>query len=216
MKATVDIVGGDALQRSLQDYVRLGKKLPEDVLNKKGNDLRIQLYRLFRERRWAGGKNVAHREVRARAAQGRGTLVRSKTLEMSGAPEKTKSRRGAQSVPLTLWQKLVWQESERRQKGIGVLGVSFLMKRWRVKQGARYLARNTSRKLGDLMTMELKSNEQGPTAADGTFTLTGYTPGMRRVSDRYGILQRAKAAIVADMAPYLQRKAAELARKTRL
>ena len=59
---------------------------------------------------------------------------------------------------LTLWQKLVWQETSRRQQGIGVLGVSFLSKRWRTKKrltdGVPQVRQNAAIALGTLALPE--------------------------------------------------------------
>jgi len=210
VKATVEIVGGDALQKALQEYQTYSRKLPSEVLQKKGNDLRIQLFRLFREKRWAGGKTIAEREMRARAKEGKGTLTR-RGLDISHTP--TVSRTGK---PLGLQSRRVAAEIATRQSGIGVLGVSFLLSRWSYSKSGRTLIQNRSRSLGILSEAELSLDASQPGQSTGTFRLTGYTPGMARVAAKYGILAKAKAAVLADMQPYLARKAAEAARKAKL
>lgn len=189
------------LNRVLREYVRLrSHKDQAEILQQKGIDLLIQLYRGYRARRWRGGKRIGWRELKARSKKGKGVKVRSRVLEAhyaSRAPKRT--RRGH---PLTFWQKLVYQEISKRQEGIGVLAVGFLPRRWRwrVQQNgekARVLMNNRSRKLGTLVQVSW-----GP----GFFRVVGSAPGSRQVSFRYGIEEQAMDRVARDMNFYIARK----------
>lgn len=198
----------DLLQNSLAQYTIASGKSKTEVLDKKGNDLRIQLYRGFKEAKWKGGKDIAWREARRRHRSGKGTIVRSNFLDDKyGSPPKFQRRKGYRSkslrktvalVPLNMRQQLVWQELVRRSRGIGVLAASWLFLRYRYnKTEGRFLVRNKSKTLGTL------------TLADRTpdsLRLIGFTPGMVEVSNRYGIADRAVREVNQDMEPYIRRK----------
>lgn len=192
MTATVNLSDIARLQRNLQAYAKVRhKKTTDEILNQKGNDLRIQLFRGFWAQRWKKGRNL----VRALLAQGRGILVRLMTLVPKWAgkiPQQTKGGRA-----LNLYQKLVAQEIARRQSGVGVLGVSFLRRRWAFKNNSRFLITNKTRSLGKSATFEKR---------DDQFVITGFTPGLARVAQQYGILSNALRRVSADIEKYLERK----------
>jgi hypothetical protein len=192
MTASADISDLLRLQRNLQAYAKVRhKKTTDEILNQKGNDLRIQLFRGFWAQRWKKGRNL----VRNLLAQGRGILVRLMRLvpQWAGKIPATDKRGRA----LNLYQKLVAQEIARRQSGTGVLGVSFLRKRWRFKDNARFLVTNRTRGLGMAASFEKK---------DDSFVISGFTPGLARVAQTYGILNKALARVSADIEKYLARK----------
>lgn len=66
------------LNEELGFYGRLARKTVEQVVEKKGRDLGIQLYREFTARRYGGNRRekIAEREMRERAAAGNGTRLR--------------------------------------------------------------------------------------------------------------------------------------------
>ena len=187
----------------LELYTKLNKRNRQKLSRKKGLDLTIQLYRGFKKRKWKGGKQVGLREVRKRAKQGRGTKVRKKQLSSrhaGSAPVKSKKGR-----KLNRRQQLVWQEATRRTSGRGVLAIGFLTKRYR--QGvlgtgpmARYTKANRSREIGKLAEIKV---------APDYFRITGLTPGLVEVSNRYGILSQAVAAGRKDTINYIQKKTGE-------
>jgi hypothetical protein len=199
---TVDASDLARLSRNLKAYKEASRKDWDEILNKKGNDLRIQLFKLFRKAKWKGGKRIAERELIKRTRSGQGTLVRLKYLtdRYSGSAPGTDKN----GKPLNRWQQLVWQEIQRRQHGIGVLGVGFLQKRWRYKKDSRYLVEQKSRTLGTLVRFE-KTPE--------AFTITGFTPGLAQVASKYGIIPKALAAVSADIEIYLKRKLGETAKR---
>lgn len=176
----------------LNQYLAITKKTEDEVLNKKGNDLRIQAYKLFRERKWNGGKGIAERELRKRTKAGKGTKVRDMVLsgKYGSSPVDKNGRK------LSKWQQLVRQETLKRQSGIGVLGVTFLQKRWKYGKGSepKYLVKNVSRMLGTLV--EIKKEK-------GSFSITGFTPGIDKVSTRYSIQFKALNAVSQDMEAYM-------------
>lgn len=190
----------------LADYVKVNKRytVPE-VLEKKGTDVRIKVFQLFRNESF-GGRNgkrgsIAWRELRKRGKEGRGTLVRIKDLQArwGSPPAETKGKKQRPHA-LSDWQKLVWQETTRRQSGIGVLAISFLSKEFR--RGFKgptlsYTAKNESKTMGTLS--EVKH--------DGTsFTISGFTPGLVEVANRNNIANRALSEMEKDLDVYLNRK----------
>jgi hypothetical protein len=198
------------LGKKLVDYYHVLKRLTlSEIIEKKGNDLRIQLYRLFAEERF-GGKSgrksgIAWRELKRRSKAGIGTMVREKSLNNRwGAPPALTQGTKQKAHKLSLWQQLVWQETTRRQRGIGVLGVSFLSNRFRYNKQGKYLVENKSRTLGTLV--QIKKD-------DTSYTITGFTPGMVEVANRYNIADRAIAEVEKDLDKYLDRKLMEARRQ---
>lgn len=201
----VDASALDRLRGCLQRYYLLSGKTISDILDQKGNDLRIQLFRGFWAQKFGGGgtkkTGIAFRELARRAKAGIGTKVRLMFLDGRwGSPPSTDKRGRA----LSLWSQLVWQEATRRQQGIGVLAVSFLSKRFRDKRGERYLAENKSKTIGTLVRI---------TKTADTFLIHGMTPGLNEISSRYGIKEKAMNAVSKDMEPYISRKLGEAAQK---
>jgi len=67
----------------LARYMQLSKKLPSDILEKKGRDLGIKLFEGFREHQFGGvpkRKGIAAEELRERSESGRGIKVRDSIL----------------------------------------------------------------------------------------------------------------------------------------
>lgn len=193
---TADFSDIQRLQRNLKAYVKIRhKKSVDEILNAKGNDLRIQLYKGFWAQRWKKGAKGGFRLLKSLVAQGRGILVRLMSLvsPWSGKVPLVDKRGRA----LNLYQKLVAQEILRRQSGVGVLGASFLRKRWAIKDNERFLITNKTRGLGKAVTFEKK---------DDAFIITGFTPGLARVASKYGILTKALNAVSRDIEKYLERK----------
>lgn len=193
---TVDVRDMFRLQRNFKEYVKVYKKSEDEILNKKGNDLRIQLFKGFWAQRWKkGNKGGAFKLLKALVAAGKGVYVRLMRLVepwASQLPDKTKSGK-----PLNIRQKLVAQEMMRRQAGVGILGVSFLRKRWAYRKESRYLTTNSTRGFGKAVTFEKR---------DGEFIITGFTPGLARVAQKYGIINGAIRKVSADIETYLARK----------
>lgn len=81
--ATIETAPLNNLLRKLEAYQLVSGKSIEDVLEKKGRDLGIRLYKGFTEVKWGGpGKHpgLARAELAARTAAGRGTRVRPSLL----------------------------------------------------------------------------------------------------------------------------------------
>lgn len=200
MSATAIGINVDArdlmrLTRNLREYIKVNKRSEDELLNKKGNDLRIQLYRGFWAQRWKAKKGGGFRLLKALVASGKGFLVRKMQLVepwASQVPQTDKKGRA-----LNEYQKLVAQEATRRQAGAGVLGVSFLRKRWAYKKEARYLTENRTRGFGKAVTFEKR---------DGEFIITGFTPGLARVAQKYGIISGAIQRMSTDIESYLAKK----------
>jgi hypothetical protein len=196
-KTTADLSDLRRLQRNLKAYVQVRKKKTTDeILNQKGNDLRIRLFRGFFAQRWKkGAKGGGFKLLKSLVAQGKGVLVRLMQLvpQWAGAvPQQDKNGRA-----LSLHQKLVAQEMLRRQSGVGVLGVSFLRKRWAIKNNERFLITNKTKGFGKAVTFEKRAD---------SFIISGFTPGLARVAAKYGVLLTAIRAMSRDIEKYLRRK----------
>lgn len=214
--AEADISG---LVSMLRAYGELSRKTLPEVVAKKGNDLRIRLWSRFWAIRWQGPKSIVDDQFASRKQIGKGILVRLRSLSdrflsVSGKklPEREKTKRvGAREKrKLTLWQKLVWQELQRRKWGMGVLGLTFLTKRWADKKGGRVLVSNRSGNIGgsynyDKKSLRIRAGESG-------YELAAFTPGITKMASKHGILQGAISDVMADMEPYLRRKMEEAAK----
>jgi hypothetical protein len=211
MTATLNIDASalTRLNQKLGEYAAINKRLTvPEIMEKKGTDLRIQLWKLFWAFRFGGSggkkRGIAWLELKRRSKAGRGTFVRLRSLAGRWGSPPGQTAGGKQKPrPLSEWQKLVWQETTRRQTGIGVLGVSFLSKRFRNNKAGRYLVENVSKTLGTLVQIEKDET---------SFTISGFTPGMVEVANKYGIANRALAAVEEDLDVYLNRKHEEARR----
>lgn len=199
------------LNQGLRLYAQLARKTMDEVLEKKGRDLGIQLYRGFRGVRWKG-KGIAYREFRRRLRAGQGTRVRTREIldkwkariPLVQNVTKRGIRRGrvaTDTYPTSQWQRAVAQELARRQAGQGALAASFLWMRRRSSQarGTYYVRNKTGRPLGYV--------EKGAEY----FRIVSLQPGADVVDQRYGIVARAAATVMSDMAPYIDRKQREAA-----
>ncbi len=185
------------IQRNLQAYAQVRNKTSvQEILAKKGNDLRINLFKGFWAQRWKkGNKGGGFRLLNQLSRAGKGVLVRLMTLVepwKSQIPAVDKNGRA-----LSMWQKLVAQEMIRRSAGVGVLGVSFLRKRWAEKGNQRFLIENRTRGFGKAVTFDLK---------EGEFVITGFTPGLARVASKYGLITGAIRNVSRDIETYLEKK----------
>lgn len=187
------------LQRNLREYVRVRSKLTEDeILTKKGNDLRIKLFEGFWAHRFLKKKRARLNwgaALRLILAGHEGIKVRLNSLIepwSSRVPSVDKNGR-----PLSLRQKLVAQEIMRRISGSGVLGVSFLGKRWRFNKKGSFLVVNRTNSLGTAAKFEKRQGE---------YIITGFTPGLLKIVQRYGIIREALSRVSQDIEKYLSDK----------
>lgn len=207
-----------ALNAELALYMEVSKKTAAEVLEKKGRDLGIQLWRGFWELRTKGGK-AAFSGPMFKAAEKRGwrTKLRSQVIEdepylgIWQARRQVKARRDKAGDLVASGKRrsrrglLVAQELARRQRGAGLLGASFLAFRKRNDKTAANgwrLVENRSRKLG--LLSRVTSGED----ADGNafFRIQNFTPGVDTVGEKNSIFAKAIGAVRADMATYLVRK----------
>ena len=198
----------DAVSRKLKEYVRVTGKTAFDVMDKKGNDLRIQMFRGMFEKKFGGrrkgrNKTIAYLEFARRSKAGSGIKVRS-DVSVDGAPAVDKNGK-----PLSEWQRKVWGELAARTKGQGLLGIAFLKNKWS-KPGGRIVRNKMSRKLGMLAKY---TTDESVLANSASFTLEGFVDGSKTVSDRYGIAAKALSRVGADIDKYLARKLDEAAKK---
>lgn len=201
---SVDTTALARLNAKLADYHRvLGRLTIPEVLQKKGTDLRLKLWRLFWDQKFGGrgrkSDSIATRELRRRSKAGIGTLVRKRELDSRfGSPPDIANGRKRKGYKLSLWQKLVWQEMERRKSGIGVLAIGFLSKEFqRGFKSPRGRMETTSKTLGPMVRI---------TANETSYTIEGFTPYLSELSNRYNIANRAIAAVEEDIDVYLERK----------
>jgi hypothetical protein len=218
----------DALNATLGAYLLVQSKLTtEEVLAKKGKDLGIKLFQGFWNLRTKGGRGDFRGPLFKEAeARGWRTRVRSKEIYKEpylsiwqfGRTAKMGMRKGGlkqvKGKKRSARGLLVAQELARRQRGIGLLGLSYLMFRKRNDKndpkGWKLVENKTSRKFGIL------SRVTSGTDADGNafFRIENFTPGIATVGERHGIFINAMRAAQADMAEYLVRKQMEALRKT--
>lgn len=194
---TIDARDLERLQRNLRAYAAVrNRKSIQEILAQKGNDLRIKLFQGFWAQRWKRGtKGGGFKLLNELSKAGKGILVRLMTLVSPWAGKIPATDKNGRA--LNIWQKLVAQEMIRRQSGVGVLGVSFLRKRWAFKGATKFLVENRTKGFGKAVTFELK---------DGEFILSGFTPGLARVASRYGLITGALKNISADIEEYLDKK----------
>lgn len=205
-----------AFNSALGQYMGLTKALPDEVLEKKGRDLGIRLFRGFRGRQYGGPQRnagIARRDLATRTAAGQGTRVRRSLLneyfekrqalrsEIKGFVGPQNSRGELRSIKrrVALWQSFVGREIGLRQRGIGVLAASFLWFRRRTSQarGTFYVRNKTGRPLGSV--------EKG----EGYLRIVSATDGLVKVNQRYGIVDRALGDAATDMMEYIRRKERE-------
>lgn len=193
--AYADLSDLDRLKRNLKAYLATPhKRTVLELLSHKGNQMRIELWRQFWSHRFikrkASWKNVLKRVV----GKTDGVKVRWQSLHSpwdSRVPDVDKNGK-----KLSLYQKLVAQEIMRRVAGSGVLGVSFLTKRWRKSKGAKpFLIENRTNTLGKSARFELR---------DDYVQITGFTPGLEKIALRYGILKSAIREANRDIESYLK------------
>ena len=224
----------ERLQTTLATYAGVVSRVGPEMIARKAQDLRIQLYKGFAQHRWQGSgrgaqnnRGVAFVEMRARAKQGRGTVIRPGIVAVSANAPTMAYRtvvgkagiRRKLLVPTTLRQRLVWTELARRQAGRRVLGVSFLMKRWRNtrdEQGNRIKvlkANVTARNELDLGEVVHEQRDFGNrrvlgriTLRSNSATIEGFLGAHSTISNRYAILSGAMRTVREDIEVYLNRK----------
>jgi hypothetical protein len=235
---SVEITDNLALvNATLNEYVRVQHKLTVgEVLEKKGRDLGIKLFEGFWKLRQKGltkwmrePDNAVFSGPMFTLAKKRGWATKVRTTELEGpyaslydtgqaskfigrGKRTTFVPSGPGNRALTKSALLVAQELATRQRGVGLLGVSFLSKRWRNRdesKGGDYLVPNTSAKLGELSTIEQSVDAQG----NGFFRITNKTPGVATMDDKLGIISAALTAVRQDMLVYFAEHAAREIKK---
>lgn len=207
------------VNQALNEYVAAARKSPDEVLEKKGRDLAIKVFQGF----WAQRLKATKAQRKAQAgfrgpafdeAKARGWRVKIRSgLKLNAnyrlARAKTKGGRTKRNG-LSDYALLVAQELSMRQRGAGLLGVSFLHRRWRrgtrtsTGRTGRYLSHNVSKKLGLLSAVEKGQN------GDSHFLrITNKTPGVAIVDANKQIIAIALERVRADTRVYLERKAKE-------
>ena len=212
----------------LSRYMQLSKKLPGDILEKKGRDLGIKLFEGFREHQFGGNpkrKGIAAEELRQRSSQGRGIRVRPslrkryeqgreyltysvrsfgqgarRSLLLSDYREAKRGGRAARKRRSALWKKTVGMELAARESGIGVLAASFLWfrKRSNNSMGTFLVPNRTGKPLGYVERTE------------NAMRIVGETEGLAATDAKYQVVAGAINTATADMVDYITRKEREL------
>ena len=212
----------------LARYMELSKKLPNQILEKKGRDLGIKLFEGFREHQFGGNpkrKGIAAEELRQRSSQGRGIRVRPslrkryeqgrehltysvrsfgqgarRSLLLSDYREAKREGRAARKRRSALWQKAVGMELAARESGIGVLAASFLWfrKRSNNSMGTFLVPNRTGKPLGYVERTE------------NAMRIVGETEGLAATDAKYQVVAGAINTATADMVDYITRKEREL------
>jgi hypothetical protein len=184
-----------------------GRKSVDEIMEKKGRALGVQLFLGFKSRKWGGpGKRpagLARQELDARVANGEGIRVRRSIMqdylkarsELRGK-QRGKELTGARIEQRTrLWRSFVGRELGARQRGIGVLAAAFLWYRRRSSQarGVYYVKNRT----GKFSLGRVERDES-------TFRIVGDVQGLSEVDARYGIVERAIASETADIQRYFE------------
>jgi hypothetical protein len=198
-------------------YMDATSKLPDEVLEKKGRDLGIQLFNQFKARKWGGkGKHpgIAKAGLLARTKAGKGTKVRASLMEeyLSArtalrsnlaqfvGPKNAKGQLKDIKKKVSLWQSFVGKETGLRQHGIGVLAASFLWFRSRSSNArGRYYTANRG-------GLHLGFAEKG----DGFFRVVSDTDGAAKVDSKYGLVDSAVATLTVDMLDYFKKRHADI------
>jgi len=212
----------------LARYMELSKKLPNQILEKKGRDLGIKLFEGFREHQFGGNpkrKGIAAEELRQRSSQGRGIRVRPslrkryeqgreyltyrvrsfgqgarRSLLLSDYREAKRDGRAARKRRSALWKKTVGMELAARESGIGVLAASFLWfrKRSNNSMGTFLVPNRTGKPLGYVERTE------------NAMRIVGETEGLAATDAKYQVVAGAINTATADMVDYITRKEREL------
>jgi len=211
------------VNEALVEYIRYTKLSTDEVLERKGRDLNIKIFQRFwslRVRATRAQRSKANAvftgplfdEAKARGwrvklrkgieLQARYRLARAKTR---GGPKTKRNRLNDRAL-------LVAQELATRQRHSGLLGVSFLQRRWRRGTpiarggGGPFLSTNKSGQLGIISTVEKKW-----TPEQGSLKITSHLPAVGIMDRKHGFLAGALAAVLADTMIYIDRKQKELA-----
>lgn len=208
-------------------YAELNKRMPDELLEKKGRALGIALFKGFREHQFGGApknKGIAAEEFRARAEKGEGIVVRESlrkryeqgrdflTFSMRSAgqsaryatlkadrQEAKRDGRAARKRRANLWQKAVSMELAARESGIGVLAASFLWfrKRSNNARGTFLVPNRTGKPLGYVERTE------------NAFRIVGETEGLAATDAKHSVIVAAINSEMADLDAYIARKEME-------
>lgn len=200
-----------------------GRKGVQEIMQKKGNNLGMRLFKVFSDHKWGGPgkpkKNLARAELDARVSTGKGIKVRSlilKTYQRERASMNYFSRSVGQRLRFfkgtlddwsslrdkreknkeqrsNLWRKAVQSELSARQRGIGMLAASFLWYRKRSSQ-----ARGTYY----VKNRSGKYNLGYAVADESSFQIVADAPGSAQVDARYGLVNQAISEEMADIEKY--------------
>jgi hypothetical protein len=189
------------MRRNFLAEREVSRRSGREIIAHKAEDTRINLGKEFYKHRFLKGKKAASSgdQILKSILKHGGINVRLMNLVSPWAGMvPTVDKNGK---PLSLWQKLVAQETLRRMSGSGVLGVSF----WAKRKGKRVdpgtgkvvLLENKTKGFGRAVTIEMD---------DSQATITGFTPGLAKVAIRYGAIPAALRKVNAASERYLMRK----------
>lgn len=222
----------DAFNAQLARYMQLSKKLPDEILEKKGRDLGIKLFEGFREHQFGGNpkrKGIAAEELRQRSARGRakgnGIRVRPSLRKRyeQGREHLTYSVRSSGQVARRSLLLSDYREAKREgraarkrrsalwQKAVGMelaaresgIGVLAASFLWYRKRS------NNAR--GTFMMPNRTGKPLGYVErTENAMRIVGETPGLGTVDAKYSVVVGAINTATADMVDYITRKEREL------
>lgn len=203
-----DPVDVSKLNKIINKYSIVAGKDLQDVIVAKGDQIRYNLFTLYRKVKGKSGKGgkVFWGDLKNRSAANRGTKIRVR--EILARFNKNLPQVDKNGKQLTAWQQLVYQEISRRSRGIGLLGASFIAKKNSLKSGKSTLITNVSHTLGTIGSIKSEATQDGQSVE-----ILGFAPGLYKIGNKYGILQQAVDMVVDDTEVYLKRKLGDSWRK---
>jgi hypothetical protein len=216
----------ERFQTTLAKYIAGSSRTADEVLEVKGRDLGIKLFRAFRGRQWGGAglkRNLAKAELARRTALGQGTRVRSRLLDAyHAARAKANSvlRSIGQITRADYFKGSIDQRLRLNNQRHAVRAARANL--WRLFVGRETALRQKG--IGALAASFLwfrsrKNNQQGRfyvrnkysnrpplgyvDKAPGSLRIVGQTPGLSTVDARYGIVSRALASSEIEMRDWM-------------
>jgi len=174
------------LNRTLRLYAKATAKDMDEVNAKKARDLGFKMGRMLARIRY----RKAWPEMYTRSRKGRGTRIRDRKISPQAPMTSRKTKRA-----LNWYQRLVWTETRRRQRGSGLLALSMRPISERQLRTGRDANYSRSRELGMLTTVSKDSRE---------ILIRLRTPGTEEVNRRTGFISLAIRQVNADTAAYLK------------
>ena len=217
----------DAFNAQLARYMQLSKKLPDEILEKKGRDLGIKLFEGFRSHQFGGNprrRGIAAEELRNRSAQGRGIRVRPSILakyrsersKLNSALRSIGQRKRSASEHGTLddWSNArderatmrdlrakLWQRTVGAELSLRESGIGVLAASF-----LWYRKRSNNARGTFLMPNRTGKPLGYVERTENALRIVGLTPGLSVVDAKYSVVVGAINTATADMVDYVTKK----------